>query len=593
MAYLAAEQRYDQMECRRCGRGGHRAPGSSRSACGRTSATPGPRTRSGPCSPGPSTSGSPISTWPTITGRRPGPRRINAGKVLQRGPAPAPRRAGHLHQGRATTCGPAPRRGGGSRKYMLGSLDAELPTPRGSSTWTSSTPTASIPETPAGGDNGRARHRGATGGAATSGSRPRPPRAHRATRRRSCRNSGTPLLIHQPAYSMLNRWPSTGWCRHSATWAWAASSSPPLAPGVPHRPLSRRRAGGLPGQSSRGPSTLALSEETLAKVRALRRSRPRGQTIAQMALAWTLRDPRVTIDPGRGERRGPAGTERRPPSTTLDFSPDELEEIDRIVPRHPDPNGTAARRTRYVTRRSTSDDFQGDVPGCRKPVEAVARKPHVGVHVQLRRRTCAALLGAALALSACSNGAFQPPQPADPLRARNQVGPRRAGHQGGCDRHPDRGRCRRLRDLHPRDAGLLQHGGQAGRHQRPEARPGLQPRRRRGPGTFSQLCPHPHRTGRCLRRLHLHFWFTPNLFAETKIPTYGYNVSGNWAGPDNLFAAGGSIQDYHRAGRSGRLPDEAGPRLIGRPHQLGQGIPGSYPRLHHGRRRSEPTRGIR
>jgi branched-chain amino acid transport system substrate-binding protein len=39
-------------------------------------------------------------------------------------------------------------------------------------------------------------------------------------------------------------------------------------------------------------------------------------------------------------------------------------------------------------------------------------------------------------------------------------------------------------------------------------------------------------------------WFTPNLFVETKIPTYGYNVSGNWAGPLNLFAAGGSIQNY-------------------------------------------------
>src|ERR1700689_226191 len=38
-------------------------------------------------------------------------------------------------------------------------------------------------------------------------------------------------------------------------------------------------------------------------------------------------------------------------------------------------------------------------------------------------------------------------------------------------------------------------------------------------------------------------WFAPNLFSETKIPTYGYNVSGNWAGPPNLFAAGGSVQD--------------------------------------------------
>jgi ABC-type branched-subunit amino acid transport system substrate-binding protein len=40
------------------------------------------------------------------------------------------------------------------------------------------------------------------------------------------------------------------------------------------------------------------------------------------------------------------------------------------------------------------------------------------------------------------------------------------------------------------------------------------------------------------------YWFTPNYFVETKTPTYGYNVSGNWAGPDNLFAAGGSVQNY-------------------------------------------------
>ena len=40
------------------------------------------------------------------------------------------------------------------------------------------------------------------------------------------------------------------------------------------------------------------------------------------------------------------------------------------------------------------------------------------------------------------------------------------------------------------------------------------------------------------------YWFTPNLFVQTKTPTYGYNVSGNWAGPANLFAAGGSVQDY-------------------------------------------------
>ena len=39
-------------------------------------------------------------------------------------------------------------------------------------------------------------------------------------------------------------------------------------------------------------------------------------------------------------------------------------------------------------------------------------------------------------------------------------------------------------------------------------------------------------------------FFSPNLFVESEIPTYGYNVTGNWAGPPNLFAAGGSVEYY-------------------------------------------------
>jgi ABC-type branched-subunit amino acid transport system substrate-binding protein len=42
-------------------------------------------------------------------------------------------------------------------------------------------------------------------------------------------------------------------------------------------------------------------------------------------------------------------------------------------------------------------------------------------------------------------------------------------------------------------------------------------------------------------------FFSPNLFVESNIPTYGYNVTGNWAGPKNLFAAGGSVE-YYQAG---------------------------------------------
>jgi ABC-type branched-subunit amino acid transport system substrate-binding protein len=43
------------------------------------------------------------------------------------------------------------------------------------------------------------------------------------------------------------------------------------------------------------------------------------------------------------------------------------------------------------------------------------------------------------------------------------------------------------------------------------------------------------------------FFFSPNYFVQTKTPTYGYNVSGNWANQPNLFAAGGSVQDYGTA----------------------------------------------
>jgi ABC-type branched-subunit amino acid transport system substrate-binding protein len=73
------------------------------------------------------------------------------------------------------------------------------------------------------------------------------------------------------------------------------------------------------------------------------------------------------------------------------------------------------------------------------------------------------------------------------------------------------------------------------------------------------------------------YWFTPGLFEETGTPTYGYNVSDNWAGPANFFAAGGSIQDYHALAAPVAY-------LVKRTHSrsvalvsYGPGIPGSYP----------------
>jgi ABC-type branched-subunit amino acid transport system substrate-binding protein len=76
------------------------------------------------------------------------------------------------------------------------------------------------------------------------------------------------------------------------------------------------------------------------------------------------------------------------------------------------------------------------------------------------------------------------------------------------------------------------------------------------------------------------FWFTPGLFIQSGTPTYGYNVSDDWAGPANLFAAGGSIQDYHALS-----PPVA--YLVKRTHaksvaviSYGPGIPASYPACH-------------
>ena len=108
---------------------------------------------------------------------------------------------------------------------------------------------------------------------------------------------GTPILIHQPSYSMLNRWIETeGLLEALADEGIGCIGFSPLAQGL----LSGRYLKGkIPkgSRASRGDSFTAdlLTDETLERVRALTEiADSRGQTLAQMALAWTLRDPRVT-----------------------------------------------------------------------------------------------------------------------------------------------------------------------------------------------------------------------------------------------------------------------------------------------------------
>ncbi len=106
---------------------------------------------------------------------------------------------------------------------------------------------------------------------------------------------GTPLLIHQPSYSMLNRWIETSLLDVLADVGAGCIAFSPLAQGM----LTDKYLQGIPAGSrasqnkSLDPSL--LSEAALAHVRALNDlARGRGQSLAQMALAWALRDPRVT-----------------------------------------------------------------------------------------------------------------------------------------------------------------------------------------------------------------------------------------------------------------------------------------------------------
>ena len=106
-----------------------------------------------------------------------------------------------------------------------------------------------------------------------------------------------PLLIHQPSYNMLNRWIEEELLDALGDEGTGCIAFTPLAQGV----LTDKYLSGVPAdardQSSgrRNARRLHLSEENLERVRALNGiARSRGQSLAQMAIAWVLRDPRVT-----------------------------------------------------------------------------------------------------------------------------------------------------------------------------------------------------------------------------------------------------------------------------------------------------------
>jgi L-glyceraldehyde 3-phosphate reductase len=142
---------------------------------------------------------------------------------------------------------------------------------------------------------------------------------------------GTPLLIHQPSYSLLNRWIEDGLLDVLGRHGVGAIVFSPLGQGL----LTDRYLDGIPDDSRvrRGEqfSERMLSDENLARVRALAEiAAGRGQSLAQMAIAWVLRDPRVSATlVGASSvaqlEQNVAALER------LDFSADELTEIDRYA----------------------------------------------------------------------------------------------------------------------------------------------------------------------------------------------------------------------------------------------------------------------
>jgi L-glyceraldehyde 3-phosphate reductase len=145
------------------------------------------------------------------------------------------------------------------------------------------------------------------------------------------RRLGTPLLIHQPSYSMLNRWIEPDLVAVLKEEGIGCIVFSPLAQGL----LTDRYLKGVPeGSRASHPGSMSRAmptEANLAKIRALDKiAKGRGQTLAQMAIAWVLRDPVVT-----SALAGASSVEQLEQNIAaldkLDFSSAELAEIDRYA----------------------------------------------------------------------------------------------------------------------------------------------------------------------------------------------------------------------------------------------------------------------
>ncbi|MDQ0876341.1 L-glyceraldehyde 3-phosphate reductase [Paenibacillus sp. V4I3] len=143
---------------------------------------------------------------------------------------------------------------------------------------------------------------------------------------------GTPLLIHQPSYSMLNRWIENGLQDVLDEFGVGSIAFCPLAQGL----LTNKYVSGVPSDSRAGGksqflNTKDITEEKLAQINQLNEvASSRGQSLAQMSLAWVLRGERVT-SALIGASRVSQIEENVAALKNLEFTPEELAKIEKIL----------------------------------------------------------------------------------------------------------------------------------------------------------------------------------------------------------------------------------------------------------------------
>jgi len=146
------------------------------------------------------------------------------------------------------------------------------------------------------------------------------------------KSMGVPLLIHQPSYSMLNRWIENGLLGTLNELGAGCIAFSPLAQGL----LTDKYLKGMPENSRATAANSSLlkdflSAENIARVRSLSEiAKKRGQSLAQMAIAWVLRDRRVT-SALIGARNVEQLDDSLDALKKLEFSDAELAEIDRYA----------------------------------------------------------------------------------------------------------------------------------------------------------------------------------------------------------------------------------------------------------------------